>query len=63
MDLDLRCAAELAADRRLEPVGDGVRLGKRQRAVDLQVERQRQPVGKMLNGDVVHGDALALRDE
>ena len=36
---------------------------QRQRAVELQVERQRQPVAQMLDRDVVHVEALALRDE
>ena len=54
MGLDLDLGAELVAERGFEPVGDVVRRAERQLAVDLEIERDRQPALDGVDGDVMH---------
>jgi hypothetical protein len=63
MHLDLGRVAEFAANGGLQPVGDGMRFGQRQRPVEFEVERQCEVLTHPLHGDVVDGDTLAQRHE
>ena len=45
-----------------KPVGNVVRGGERERAVDLQIERDRQFFADRMHGDMMHGEAAIARD-
>ena len=62
MGLDLDALADLLGDSVFQFARDAMRLAKRHRAVDLEVERDALAPPDMLDGDVVHRQAPARRD-
>ena len=62
MGLDLDVGPELLAQRRLQPVGDLVRAAEREPAVDLEIERDRQPAADRMHGDMMHRERAVARD-
>ena len=62
MGLDLDVGAEFGAQRRFQPIGDLVRRAERQAAVDLQIERDRQPPADRVHRDVMHRERAIARD-
>ena len=62
MGFDLDVRTELVAQRLFEAACHVVRGGKRQRALDFEIDRYRQPAGNRLHGDVMNGKAAIARD-
>src|SRR5436190_2100833 len=62
MGLDLDIGPEFVADRLLEPARHIVRCGERQRAVDLEVERDREPSFDRVHRHMVHGECAVAGD-
>src|SRR6185312_12623729 len=62
MRLDLDMRAELGLDRAFQRVSHVVCGAQRQSAVDLEVERDREPVVQVVHHHVMHGEGAVARD-